>query len=238
MGRFIRPIGYVLVIALAFAPLFVLVNRLSSRVDAAEQRESATYSSFQQAQSAVRKLSEQVKALGGDPVVDPSAISPAPTPSTSSSIASPSLLRRAVDAYCASGACDGKRPTLAQVASALTTYCATGACKGASGKNGKDGVSGSAGPGPTDSQLAAAVASYCASGACKGDPGKDGADGKDGSDGKDGAPGATGPAGPSGSVTAGDYSCPGGEVVTGLHVGSDGSMTLSCSNPIAPQASQ
>jgi hypothetical protein len=245
VARFFRPIGYVLILVLTVAPLFMLVNRVSARVDAAEQRESQAFASSEQARSAVDKLAKQVTALGGDPVVEPSEIAKAPVPQSSSGVTS-AMVREAVQEYCAAGACDGRRPTLAQVASALTQYCATGACRGA---DGKAGVAGKPGAGPTSEQIAQAVADYCASGACKGDPGRDGAngvDGKNGTDGKNGADGAQGPAGPkgepgadgapgpAGSVTPGDYGCPAGEYVTSIHVGSDGSMTLGCSGALAP----
>lgn len=245
MARFFRPIGYALILVLTVAPLFMLVNRVSSRVDAAEQRESQAFASSEQARSAVDKLAKQVTALGGDPVVEPSEIAKAPAPQSSSGVTS-AMVREAVQEYCAAGACDGRRPTLAQVASALTQYCATGACRGA---DGKAGIAGKPGSSPTSEQIAQAVAEYCAADACKGDPGKDGAngaDGKNGSDGKNGADGAQGPVGPkgepgadgapgpAGSVTPGDYGCPSGEYVTSIHVGGDGTMSLACSGVLAP----
>lgn len=250
VARFFRPIGYLLILVLTVAPLFMLVHQVSNRVDAAEQRESQAFASSEQARSAVDKLAKQVTALGGDPVVEPSEIAKAPVPQSSSGVTS-AMVREAVQEYCAAGACDGRRPTLAQVASALTQYCSGGACRGATGKA---GVAGKPGANPTSEQIAQAVADYCASGVCKGDPGKDGAAGKDGSngldgkngtDGKDGAQGPAGPKGdpgvdgapgPAGSVTPGDYGCPSGEYVTGIHVGADGSMSLSCGGVLAAPA--
>lgn len=240
MNRFLRPLGWILAIAVPLLTIAFLVNGLSNRIDDADRREAASYASFQRAQGAVDQLAKQVQALGAEPVVQPSQIPAAPAP------VSPeipvSTVRAAVSWYCSTGACDGRMPTLAQVVTGVSQYCANGACVGPVGKSGRDGKDGQLGPAPTSGQLAAAVAAFCGDGACKGDTGpagRDGKDGSDGADGKDGQPGPVGPAGPpgpAGSVTPGDYACPSGEYVTSIHVGSDGSMSVACS-PALPGGS-
>lgn len=122
---------------------------------------------------------------------------------------------------------------------------------GATGQRGATGPAGQPGPAGATG-LTGATGETGPSGAPgqpgpKGDPGPKGADGNtgptgpagaDGKDGKDGEPGPAGPAGPAGSVTAGDYACPGGQSVTGIHVAADGSMSLDCAGILpAPPAS-
>lgn len=82
-------------------------------------------------------------------------------------------VQRAVDAFCANGRCNGKSPTMQQVALAVAAYCnARGQCTPPKPKDGKDGEN------ATSAQVAAAVASFCADGACDGNDGKDGTNGR------------------------------------------------------------
>lgn len=107
---------------------------------------------------------------------------------------------------------------------------------GARGAAGKDGVDGAPGPaGPSGAPGADGAPGAKGDPGTKGPAGPPGPSGPAGADGKDGS---AGPAGPAGSVTAGDYTCPASEYVTGIHVATDGSMTLDCASLLAPQDAQ
>ncbi|WP_295012014.1 hypothetical protein [uncultured Microbacterium sp.] len=115
---------------------------------------------------AIRALQDQVKQLGGTPVIT------------------------VTGATGATGS-PGRAPTTAEISAAVAAYCAQN--NGCDGKNGADGSNGAAGadgqdaPAVTADQIAAAIQECFSSGACiapKGDTGATGADG------------ATGPSGP------------------------------------------
>jgi len=196
-------------------------------------------------QRAAQALAQQVKRLGGKPVVNPTSPPATTGPQGPAGARGPAptaaQIERAVAAYCSTGRC-GKRPTQAQVRAAVAAYCSGGTCTGPAGKNGTNGkdstvpgpqgpqgATGPQGPGPTDEQIAAAVRDYCAGGACKGPQGDTGPQGPAG------PAGPQGPAGADGSVTPGDYTCPDGQYVTAIHVGSGGSMTLDCASILPGQ---
>lgn len=166
-------------------------------------------------------LGEQVKRLGGKPVVDPPAT---PTQGERGPGPTAAQVRAAVADYCAGDRC---KPTVSrsQVAAAVADYCAGGLCQGedgtnggpgadgtdgTDGANGTNGTDGAPGPGPTDEQIAAAVEAYCADGKCRGEKGDAGTDGKDA------------------TITPSGTDCPDGERVSGVHLLADGSLTVSC----------
>jgi hypothetical protein len=114
-------------------------------------------------------------------------------------------VQNAVDLYCSTGRCDGKRPSASQVANAVALYCDDrGECRGPKGDtgdtgepgtdgtdglDGTDGEVGPRGPGPTAEQISTAVATYCANqpgGSCEGPPGDQGPKGETGEPGTDG----------------------------------------------------
>lgn len=144
-------------------------DRTELRSDLAKQKEAST------------ALAEQVKRLGGKPVVDPPATNvpgpPGPAPTATQ-------VNAAVADYCAGDRC---KPVVsrAQVSKAVADYCANGRCRGKDafsvdgkdGDDGSDGKDGEPGPGPTAEQIGQAVADYCADSKCAA---KDGTDGKDG----------------------------------------------------------
>lgn len=166
-------------------------------------------------------LGEQVKRLGGKPVVDPPAT---PTQGERGPGPTAAQVQAAVADYCAGDRC---KPTVSrsQVAAAVADYCAGGLCQGkdgtnggpgtdgTDGANGADGTDGAPGPGPTDEQIAAAVAAYCTDGKCRGEKGDS----------------VKGDTGDTGSVTPGDYTCPDGQWITAIHVAEGGAMTVDCS---------
>lgn len=218
-------------LVLAMAAIGLAIALVSHRVDTlgAQLEESRTdrtslRSELNEQEAASTALAEQVKRLGGKPVVDPPTVPPAagqrgPGPTEAQ-------VRAAVADYCSGDRC---KPTVSrsQVAEAVAAYCAKDACKGApgvatdgadgtdgtDGTDGADGSDGAPGPGPTDEQIAAAVEAYCADGKCKGESGRDGADGADGKD---------------ATFTPSGMDCPEGERVNGVHLLADGSLTVSC----------
>lgn len=194
------------------------VQEMAADLDQTEADNAKINAELNEQESASQALAEQVKRLGGKPVVDPPAVTPSqgergPGPTASQ-------VRAAVADYCAGDRC---KPTVSrsQVAAAVADYCAGGLCQakdgtnggpGKDGTDGADGADGAPGPGPTDEQIAAAVEAYCAGGNC----GKDGKDGTDGADGKDA------------TFTPSGMDCPEGERVNGVHLLADGSLTVSC----------
>lgn len=130
-------------------------------------------------------LANQVKALGGTPVVEPKRGDPgtpgAPGPQGRQGVPgsppSAAQVAAAVASYCTGGRCAGKGPSSAQVAAAVSAYCnAKGQCRGpdgvpgsqgspgsdgSDGSDGQQGPAGPQGPGPTDAQVAAGVTAYC-----------------------------------------------------------------------------
>ena len=172
-------------------------------------------------EAASTALAEQVKRLGGKPVVDPPAT---PTQGERGPGPTAAQVKAAVADYCAGDRC---KPTVSrsQVAAAVADYCAGGLCRGKDGTNGgpgtdgtdgtdgANGTDGAPGPGPTDEQIAAAVEAYCADGKCRGDKGEKGDAGADGKD---------------ATFTPSGMDCPDGERVSGVHLLADGSLTVSC----------
>ncbi|HEX7717139.1 MAG TPA: hypothetical protein VF416_07610, partial [Marmoricola sp.] len=69
----------------------------------------------------------------------------------------------------------------------------------------------------------------------KGDPGPAGPKGDTGPQGPAGPAGADGK---DGSVTPGTYGCPDGQVMTGVVVAADGSMTVQCATAVLPGGKQ
>jgi hypothetical protein len=136
------------------------------------------------------ELAEQVRGLGGVPVVQP------PTPGERGRDGRPPTaeeIGQAVAAYCADGRCNGDDVTPEQVAAAVATYCnSRGECRGTPGADGDDGETGQQGPPPSAEQVADAVAAYCADGRCRGEQGERGEKGDQGE------PGEPGPACPPG----------------------------------------
>lgn len=140
---------------------------------------------------AAGKLAEQVRALGGTPVVQPP-----PVPVTASAAADPAVIRQAarvaVADYCAAPSrpcrgADGTTPPLDPIVDAVVAKIPTPR----DGRDGKDA--------PTP-DWSAQVAASCgqATEPCRGQDGEKGADGKDGQDGKPGAEGPPGPTCPDG----------------------------------------
>lgn len=168
--------------------------------------------------AAAQTLAEQVKRLGGKPVVEPGE----PQQGDSVAEATDAQVLAAVSVIC-TGVRSPCKPNQAQIKTALKVMCG-GSCRGKAGQDAKppkDGQNatdeqidaaiarhcaedGCRGPGPTDQQIDDRIAAYCAGG------------GDCGTDGKDG------------SVTPGDYACPDGEFIRAVHVGEDGAMTLTC----------
>ena len=197
------------------------VQEMAADLDQTEADNAKINAELNEQESASQALAEQVKRLGGKPVVDPPAVTPSqgergPGPTASQ-------VRAAVADYCAGDRC---KPTVsrAQVAAAVADYCAGGACQGRPGAadNGTDGTNGATGatgpqgpqgPGPTADQIAAAVEAYCADGKCRGEKGETG---------------DTGPAGEDATFTPSGMDCPEGERVNGVHLLADGSLTVSC----------
>lgn len=195
------------------------VREMAADLDQTKADNAKINAELNEQESAASALAEQVKRLGGKPVVDPPTAPPAagqrgPGPTEAQ-------VRAAVADYCAGDRC---KPTVSrsQVAAAVADYCAGGLCQakdganggpGKDGTDGADGADGAPGPGPTDEQIAAAVEAYCADGKCRGEPGRDGTDGADGKD---------------ATITPSGMDCPEGERVNGVHLLADGSLTVSC----------
>lgn len=215
-------------LGVALALVMHSVSTLSDRLDESRADRVDLRRQLASQEAASQALAEQVRKLGGDPVVEPTKPPKAATGPQGPAGPAPTQAQvaAAVAAYCSGGACVG-RPTQAQVAAAVAQYCVRGRCTGPAGADGQDGVPGERGPGPSDAQVAQAVAAFCSDGRCRGPQGEKGPAGADGAPGPQGP---AGPAGPAGSVTAGDYRCPDGQYVTALHVAADGSVQLDCAS--------
>lgn len=219
----VMPIVVMTAASIVAALAFIGVSDLRGGLEDATARNTSLEADLNEQEAASAALAEQVKRLGGKPVVDP----PVSTPSEGQRDPGPTdaQVEAAVADYCAGNRC---KPTVSrsQVAAAVADYCAGGACRartgartdgadgtdGTDGQDGTDGKDGAPGPGPTAEQIASAVADYCADGRCS-EPGKDG---KDGADGKDA------------TITPSGMDCPEGERVNGVHLLADGSLTVSC----------
>ena len=220
-SRLIRFIGLVCVMAAIGAAIAYVSHRVDTlgvQLEDSRADNTSLRSDLNEQEAASTALAEQVKRLGGKPVVDPPA-----TPAQGERGPGPTAaqVKAAVADYCAGDRC---KPTVSrsQVADAVADYCAGGRClakdgtDGGPGQDGTDGADGADGAGPTDEQIAAAVAAYCDGGGNCGEDGADGQDGEDGSDGKDA------------TITPSGTDCPDGERVSGVHLLADGSLTVSC----------
>ena len=101
------------------------------------------------------------------------------------------------------------------------------ACRGPQGPSGDTGPQGATGP--------AGAAGATGDTGAKGDPGPAGPKGDTGPQGPAGPAGADGK---DGSVTPGTYGCPDGQVMTGVVVAADGSMTVQCATAVLPGGKQ
>ncbi|MFE6645652.1 hypothetical protein ACFVJS_03755 [Nocardioides sp. NPDC057772] len=160
--------------------------KLSKRLDEQQQ------TSAEQMRASIA-LAEQVKRLGGKPVVEPGEPA-APIPPLGPTQAQ---VNTAVSVICA-GSRSACRPTDAQVKTTLRAIC--GDCRGEDAKPPKDGEDGEdatpeqidaavarqidaaiarhcgedgcRGPGPTDQQIDDRLAAYCGAGNCRGQDGR------------------------------------------------------------------
>lgn len=210
------------------------VDTLATQLEESRTDRSSLRTDLNEQESASQALAEQVKRLGGKPVVEPGEPDEPPTPIPAPVRATQAQVNEAVSVICAgTSSC---RPTEAQVKTTLRAIC--GACRGDDGKDadpakdgndGQDatitaeqidaavarncGADGCRGPGPTDEQVDERLAAYCSQrDECKGES-------------------VQGKKGETGSVTPGDYACPDGEYVTKISVTAEGSMVLACATP-------
>lgn len=220
--KFIALVFVMAAIGLGIALISHRVDTLAVQLEESRTDRTSLRAELNEQEAASQALAEQVKRLGGKPVVDPPAT---PTQGERGPGPTEAQVKAAVADYCAGDRC---KPTVSrsQVAAAVADYCAGGLCQGKDGTNGgpgadgtdgtsgtdgTDGADGAPGPGPTDEQIAAAVEAYCADGKCRGDKGEKGDPGADG------------------SVTPGDYTCPDGQWITAIHVAEGGAMAVDCS---------
>lgn len=179
--RFIALVFVMAAIGLAIALTFHRVDTLAVQLEESRADRASLHGDLVKQEEASAALAEQVKRLGGKPVVDPTATNvpgpPGPAPTATQ-------VDAAVADYCAGDRC---KPVVsrAQVSKAVADYCANGRCRGKDafsvdgkdGDDGTDGKDGEPGPEPTAEQIGQAVADYCADSRCAA---KDGTDGKDG----------------------------------------------------------
>ncbi|MGH3475301.1 MAG: hypothetical protein ACRDQD_00525 [Nocardioidaceae bacterium] len=221
-------VAVAVLLGLGLLALVLRVEALDGALEESRTDRSTLHSELNEQEAASQALAEQVKRLGGKPVVDPPDTT-TPPPALGPTDAQ---VQDAVKVICAgTSACV---PTKAQVTAALRAIC--GDCRGddaapaTDGRNGADGedapavtdaqidaavarncgVEGCRGPGPTDQQVDDRIAAYCTNG------------------GDCGEKGDKGDKGDTGSVTPGDYTCPDGEWITAIHVAEGGSMTVDC----------
>ena len=219
-------VAVAVLLGLGLLALVLRVEALDGALEESRTDRSTLHSELNEQEAASQALAEQVKRLGGKPVVDPPDTT-TPPPALGPTDAQ---VLDAVKVICAgTSACV---PTKAQVTVALRAIC--GDCRGedgadaktpADGRDGDDGedgedapavtdaqidaavarncgVDGCRGPGPTDEQLDDRIAAYCAArGDCRG---------------KDAV------------IVPSGMDCPEGERVNGVHLLADGSLTVSC----------
>ena len=219
-------VAVAVLLGLGLLALVLRVEALDGALEESRTDRSTLHSELNEQEAASQALAEQVKRLGGKPVVDPPDTT-TPPPALGPTDAQ---VQDAVKVICAgTSACV---PTKAQVTAALRAIC--GDCRGedgadaktpADGRDGDDGedgedapavtdaqidaavarncgVDGCRGPGPTDEQLDDRIAAYCAArGDCRG---------------KDAV------------IVPSGMDCPEGERVNGVHLLADGSLTVSC----------
>lgn len=214
MSKHFRRFGWVLLALLLVAFFALYGDRISDRLNDLEAKAVTNGKVADANAEDARRLARQVERLGGKPVVETDDLEQPAQPSDPPVVA-PELtdadVAAAVEAYCATGICDGEdgapgeSVTPSQVAAAVAAYCdSNGECRGAPGQAGTDGTDGQpgetgapgdqgaagpqgpAGPGPTGEQIAAAVAAYCGGDTCRGPAGPQGPAGSDGRNGQDG----------------------------------------------------
>lgn len=176
-----------LVLALLLAALAWKYGRDAQHQRAADHRAAVVE------HQAVEQLANQVKGLGGTPVVQPSQL-PGPQGPRGETGPGPSAaeVELAVASWCAPR--HDCTPTATQVAAAVRVYCSGTACQGPRGSSGPTGSpgspgatgsSGAQGPPPTSDQIADAVATYCgAHNGCQGPTGPTGSTGPTGAAGE------------------------------------------------------
>ncbi len=183
-----RTTSRVLFALFIFLTIFTVlsIRDLQNDSERAQEREQIAADRQDKAEAAAKALTEQVEDLGGRPVIDPEDLEKA-LENRSGTAPSASEVSFAVQLYCADGRCNGKEPTITQVAAAVATYCdSRGQCRGKQGEKGDDGET-IVGPPPTAEAVLAAVTNYCDShDQCRGPKGDKGDDGTNGTDGRPG----------------------------------------------------
>lgn len=183
-----RTTSRVLFVLFVFLTIFTVLSIRDLQNDAKESARQVTVASERQdkAEAAAKALTEQVEDLGGRPVIDPEDLERA-LENRSGTAPSAADVSFAVQLYCADGRCNGKEPTISQVAAAVATYCDNrGQCRGKQGEKGEDGET-IVGPPPSAESVLAAVTTYCDShDGCRGPKGDSGTNGTNGTDGRNG----------------------------------------------------
>lgn len=168
-------------------------------------------------------LAEQVKALGGKPVVTTSGDVVMGPQGPRGPGVTPAQVRAGVDDWCSVGdRCKPPGPSRQQLYAAVAAHCAAGNCqgpRGLKGDKGDKGDTGEQGPGVTAAQVSAGINTYCSNDSCRGPKGDTGDKGEKGD---------KGDKGDAGSVAPGTYTCPDGQWVSAIDVATDGLMTLTC----------
>lgn len=220
---FILLVAAMATIGLAIALTAHRVDSLGVQLEESKSDRASLKADLNDQEAASQALAEQVKRLGGKPVVDPVQAPPSTSPNQPSPGLTPAQIVAGVDAWCSIGnRCKPPGLTRQQVLAAVAAHCAGGNCQGPPPRDGKDA------PAITAAQISAGIAAHCANDACsiKGDKGDEGDQGEKG---EKGDTGEKGEKGEPGSVTPGVYTCPDGEWVSALSVAEDGSLALTCS---------
>lgn len=218
MNHRLRVIAWVVLAVFGVVALGLILSGLTDRVQRAERSaEDATTTAHKNAAIAgqgvvaVRRLAQQVKRLGGTPVVSPTDVPlPAGDPG-------PQGERGSAGPQGSTGA-KGEPGTQGSTGP-------TGA-PGATGKKGDAGAAGATGAQGTQGDPGPAGASGAAGD--QGPQGPQGEKGERGEPGSQGPQGEQGPPGVAGSAQPGDYRCSDNEYMAGFSIGLDGSVTLAC----------
>lgn len=175
-----------------FLTVFTVLSILDLQqdTDRAEDRVVESNKRLDKAEAAASALTDQVRDLGGRPVINPEDLEKA-LEGRSGTAPTDADVSFAVQLYCADGRCNGRDPSISQVAAAVATYCnRRGECKGPKGEvgvTGQVGEPGPTGPPPSVESVMSAVVTYCSSrNECRGPKGENGANGTDGKDGVNG----------------------------------------------------
>lgn len=169
-----RTVKWVAVVA-AFVSIGLGLSVLAERQGDLVQRERSLRGALAEQRETSRTLAEQVRDLGGRPLVTPPAGPPGePGP------AGPA----------------GPAPTLAQVIDALASYCADGRCRGPAGADGRDGQDGR--DGARGERGATGATGGTGPQGERGEPGPQGPGGPPGPPGPQGEKGERGEVGPTG----------------------------------------